>query len=649
MGTLCAGDSRRVRKKTSSANSVYSEPQARGSGAVSDAAERPFHDLRKALHNATAILSLRRWAFFIPFCVISAAAFVASLYFPRAYVASARFERRDDPILIDLPTTEGIGSFSYFRQTLERDVVAPDAFGEALETLGMGPPIQRLSDGRPASQTAVEAAVHNVAPLISVTSKERTPHLDLVEIKYTGPDPAMGVRLVDELKNKYIQRTQARIREVLVDKRDWYTTRLADATERFNNAQKNLTLLRMENPGIDPSNPGTLTERIDDLGRERRELELQKRTLDIELHSQEQILRGAQMRLHVGNSQVVRGASPSSGTLLSSEAIRIASRIKDLDKEIEQLRVDRGMKDEHPEMAQLRGERARLEEQLNKQRALDQQIADSRPDEAGTPIPEQNADPTLVQWQQENDRVKVQIDALRQQIAEIDGRMTAADQKVEQLTLLREHIVEKQEAFALALGDVSLTSSECERYRNVLGCIEPVLAANEQGKAVIFTDDQPARGSQRPVSPQTKTIILIALMLGVCSGVVSVILSEVADHVCRSSHQVARSIGLTVLDTIDVIVTSADRRRNLFRRLVLAPAVVAFGLTLVGATGAIAFLSVEHPGAYEKVMSLPNRLLERLDVATTRTPNPGAAAGAAVAMVTTPPTAYSDADESAVH
>lgn len=581
---------------------------------MSDAAERPFHDLRRALHNATAILSLRRWAFFIPFCVVSAAAFIGSLYVPRTYVASARFERRDDPILIDLPISEGIGSFSYFRQTLERDVVSPEAVSEVLESMGAGPAIERQPDGRPtpASQALMESIARSVAPFISVTSKERTSHLDLVEIRYTGPDPEYGIRLVDGLKTKYIQRTQTRIREVLLDKRDWYTQRLSEATNRLNEAQKNLTLLRMENPGVDPANPGTLAERIDDLNRERRELELQKRRLDIDLHAQEQLLHNSQVRLQAGPRRATVGASAEPIGPVSSETLRIVTRLKSLDAEIERLRADRGMKDEHPEMAQLLSEHRRLEAQL------DQQRLSESPTGGEQALVGLNTDPLWLQWQQENDRCKVQIEAIRQQIQEVDGRIASTEQKIEQLTRLREQIVEKQEAFARATGEVSLAANECGHYRNVLSRIEPVLVANEQGKAVIFTDEQPARGSHRPISPQTKTIILVALILGGCAGVAAVILAEVADHVCRSSHQVARSIGLTVLDTIDVIVTATDRRRSLIKRLVLVPAAVTMGLTLVGGAGALAYLSIEHPSAYAQMKRLPNRVLDHLELALGR-------------------------------
>ena len=98
--------------------------------------DRPFSELRTTLHQALGLLSVRRWFFFIPFCITASAIFVGSLDLPRSYAARTRFERRDDPVFMNLPQSMSAASFKYFRQTLERDITAPEYMAEVVEKLG---------------------------------------------------------------------------------------------------------------------------------------------------------------------------------------------------------------------------------------------------------------------------------------------------------------------------------------------------------------------------------------------------------------------------------------------------------------------------------------------------------------------------------
>lgn len=602
---------RSLKKKQNLSSTVYAETASRTPGAPPDLADRPFHELRKAVHNGLAIISLRRWLFFFPFCIVAAATFITSLNYPRTYTATTRFERRDDPILIDLPTTEGIGSFAYFRQTLERDIVAPAAMTKAVIKLGLIDQSDRGPDGElsPDARARAEALGRSLIGSISVSSKERTQHLDLVEIRYTGPDPDLGVKLVDALRSIYVEDTRTRIREVLEGKKTWYTKRLDDATAHLTATQKQLSLLRLENPYIDPHNPSTVADRLEDLQRERRDLELRLKTAAIDMSGLQELYRSTQMRIAVGARD---GAEPGPGLLFSAEAVRIATAIKSIDDQIEKLKLERGMLDKHPEIVQLRAERARLEERLFTQRRADDQVASNQPIETADPQLVEHDDPILIQWRQENDRIKNQIDTLEQHTREFETRLAATIEKIDKLTVAKDRVLDQQETFARLIGEIDLATAECNGYRDVLGRIEPILAANEQGRAVTFTEEQAARGSHVPVSPQTRTIMIVALLLGCSAGIAFVILAEVIDHVFRNSQQVARSVGLTILETIDVIVTSADRRRSLIRRVVLAPAAITLGLSLLIASAGIAYLSVEHPNRYESLRKLPDTLLDRL-------------------------------------
>ena len=103
--------------------------------------------------------------------------------------------------------------------------------------------------------------------------------------------------------------------------------------------------------------------------------------------------------------------------------------------------------------------------------------------------------------------------------------------------------------------------------------------------------------------------VLLAILAGVATGVLFVVLAEVFDHIYRSSGQVARTLGLPMLEAIDEIVTPKDRRYLFVRNVVLTPLVVACFIGCTGLAGSMAFLSLEQPWTYQKLRKIPEAAL----------------------------------------
>jgi hypothetical protein len=114
------------------------------------------------------------------------------------------------------------------------------------------------------------------------------------------------------------------------------------------------------------------------------------------------------------------------------------------------------------------------------------------------------------------------------------------------------------------------------------------------------------------VNPKARTVLMMALLAGIATGVGFVILAEVLDRIYRSSAQVARSLGLPVLDMIDEIVTAQDRRRIFLRRVVATPLILIVCGGLLIATGSLAYLSIQRPHAYEQIQRVPRAAIDYL-------------------------------------
>lgn len=593
-------------KRTSSHQSRDARAEASRSVVGSDSPandERPFHELRVTLHELLGVLSMRRWFFFVPFCITASAIFVGSMRLHREYTASTRFERRDDPVFMNIPTSEGTGSFTYFRQTLERDITAPDYMAEVVERLNLTEDLPRDPDGSltPEGEKQRDAIGRGLAPYVKAYSRERTAHLDLIDVIYTGPDPDIGKRLVDEVKNTYICRTQARIREFLERLRDWYGDQIDEGMKRVTAAERRLAQLRLDHPYSYITDPISIAQNMEDLKRERRELTLRRNALQIDLTAQQQLLastRPPPARV----AALPRIDEPLLEDIPhTEEAQRLLNRVHEIEDRIESLRITRGMTDEHPEIKELRSEHDRAVKRLHAQLAADQKAFAGKTQE-GTG---RNDAPRADEWWPERARIMVAIDALEKQIAEVDTRLQINQERQNEYADAKKGLFDNQEVFAAAQSELSMAAAEVSRHRGVLNRILPVLKANDMGRAVGFSEERPAQGNNVAVSPKSKTIILAALFAGLCAGAAFTILAELVDHVYRSSSHVARSLGVTVLETIDVIVTSADRRRHLIRRLVVTPLIVGIGLATVVTTGAAAYLSLEKPAHYQRLRRLP--------------------------------------------
>ena len=93
---------------------------------------------------------------------------------------------------------------------------------------------------------------------------------------------------------------------------------------------------------------------------------------------------------------------------------------------------------------------------------------------------------------------------------------------------------------------------------------------------------------------------MLALVAGIVAGALVVIVAEVLDNVFRSSSQVARALGLPMLEAIDEIVTPQDRRILFLRKVVFVPVIAFLFVGLTVFSGSMAYLSLERPASWRR-------------------------------------------------
>lgn len=562
--------------------------------------------MRRTLNDALRLLALHRWSFFVPFCLVCCGAFVGSLYYPRTYSAMTGFEVRNDPVMSDLPLSAGVASFKFFRNTMVRDLTSSECMAEVVESLGLLRDAERDADGALTRAWIKhrDALARQLGANLDIRSTSPSELIDIVKIEYTGPDPHIGRRLVDAVKRTYIRRTRVWIRDFLVSQRDYFLREGQEAAQELLAAQREEIRLRLENPYINPSDPGSISARIAQLEMERRELQLRKRECEGEIGAQRQLLASLEPAVRTPPVFVHSGAEDSG--FVSAASVQIQSQIHDIQSKVAKLRDSRGMTDQHPEIRELLAECAVLENSLERQREDDARLSQPEGSAPHAALPV-GAAPTLEgPLHAERARVAVQIAALTDRLHDIDAGLGTNELTLHELSKAKDELYEKQETFSEIMARVSKARQRNARVGATLSTIEPAIKAAEQDRLLQFSEGQAAHGSVMPISPKATTIVLLALLAGSVAGALFVVLAEVMDHVFRSSSQVGRSLGLPILEAIDEIVTGNDRRRLLVRRAVVSPLVIVLFVAFTGLTGSMAYLSIAQPWTYKRIRNIPS-------------------------------------------
>ena len=511
----------------------------------------------------------------------------------------------------------GAASFKYFRNTMVRDLTSVEYMREVVTNLGLLKDSDRNELGAltKAGQHRRDSLARSLAGTLNVTTASPSEHIDIIQIAYIGPDSSIGRRLVDEVKRTYIRQTMDWIHDYLTNQRDYFANELKEASDEVKAAAYEETRLRLENPHVDPRNPGALVRRLEELVRDRKELILRQREYGSELSTMEQTLAAIDPRIlsavHVAPDQGPTAEDPPSGEIAAAVAIDIVARIYEISRKVQELRDSHGMTDLHPDVQSLLKQRGRLDAEFQQQPPEQQRFAQSS--EAiriVPPGPISDSRMSEQAWSTERARLLVQISGQKAKLKEVEIGLGSNEAAIEDLRQAKSEIYEKQEEFAGVMSHVRTARQRRSKLEVTLASIEPAIKAVEQNRLLQFTEGQPARGSSIPISPRSTTVVLLSLIAGIAAGILLVVLAEVFDQVLRSSSQVARSLGLPMLETIDEIVTSVDRRRLFVRKAVISPLVVACFIGMTVLSGSLAYLSLQRPWAYQRISRVPRAVFQ---------------------------------------
>lgn len=546
-------------------------------------------DFQLLVGRGLSVLRRRRWLFLFPLITGVLISLVASLALPRKYQLSAIFERRDDVVITKLVTENSPYSFSTLRQALTINLIGYNAVSEAVDQLGLTSGFPRTATGEltPEGRARKQNLVVGLTRDLEVGLLEKSNFLDLIEVRYNGDNPDLGVALVTRLKDNYVSHTRGWIADILEKAHAFFQQEVSRRAAQAARMEAELLELSLKHPGVDPSDPDLLhqqllreTTALEDLARRRAELQSS-------IAAREEYLR----ELDQGSAHLPASRPAALWPALqhNPQHQRIQQDIQTVRSQIADAKTLKKMTDQHPFVVGLTEKLRSLETQLQAQ------PEDLGP--AGAAPEAVTSDPL----EPERRRVSMELKSLRETLGRVEGEIPRHQAERTRLEEEKGRLFERRQHFMMKQQELQAVKGDLNAWNRHLETISRVLAAEAEDRGIRFSTVEEARRPAKPTSPTVAGVLLLSGGMGVALAVAVVFVREILDRSFRSAARVRQALGIPVLEAIGQI-RAGDSTGWPGRRKLLPIVACLEGLAALGA-GAIAYLSIEQPAVYQGMVS----------------------------------------------
>ncbi len=193
--------------------------------------------------------------------------------------------------------------------------------------------------------------------------------------------------------------------------------------------------------------------------------------------------------------------------------------------------------------------------------------------------------------------------ARRKRIRDVQGELEALDREIasrqDEERRLRTIAGSYQRRMEMAPTRESELVELTRDYGTLQTIYQNLLTKNEEAKIAASLERRqsgeqfkvldPARMPERPYSPNRLLIALTGIMVGLGLGIGLIAIAEYRDGSFRTDDEVASVLSLPVLAVIPVMLSNAERRRQLRRRVAVG---VGLGATIMGAFAVVVYTLV---------------------------------------------------------
>lgn len=488
----------------------------------------------------------RKWWIVIPFLVIALGTLIVSHYLPNKY--------RSETVILVVPQQ------------------VPESYVRSTITSRIEDRLQSISQ-QILSRTRLERIIHDFnlyakerqgGIMEDVVERMRTRDIkvdvlkgDAFRIAYIGDSPQVVMKVTGRLASLFIDEN-LRDRELLAEGTNQFlTVQLDDARRRLIEQEKKLEVYRAKYSGQLPSQADANLQQVQNL-----QMQVQAVV--------ESLNRDGERRLLVERALADLKSAESNATGGDVAELPVAQKLAIARQQLAEMQLR--LRPEHPDVIRMKRGIAGLE-----QRAEAEALA--------SPLSPEAAPPSTPSQVLQRNRLKV----LQQELENLDRQIAnkrTEEQRLRGLAASYQARIEAVPARETELAELTRDYDTLQKlYANLLSNNEESkIAANLERRQIgeQFKILDPARQAERPFSPNRSRINLFGVLGGFLFGIALAAFLEYRDSSFRTQEDVTEILKLPVLAQIPLIITPAEQRDIVRRRMVVTGAAAAI-CTMVGA------------------------------------------------------------------
>jgi len=514
----------------------------------------------RAVYEMWEVILQHRWRFVLPAFAVTALVLCASLFLPRKYEATAQFERRNAPELIEAIRSGASESYIDPIQSVTKEVAGSHAIAQVIADLE--PRLKRAGyiEGR--------ADTHNLRTYVKqhlLVHRESADHTGVrLRLELVMDDPYVASLIVNGLVQRYIDTTRSALVDRAHSSITYYDNLIEQHRAELEKNQTELGEFEQEHAMLLPEQPyslqAQLTEAQDHLSMLTTDLE----GIEIRRRSLIEAIAAEPATL----PSVVHGNNP--------EVTRLQHKLEELEEKIREHTHIKRMTEKHPAVIALRGEQAELRARLEK---TEKQIVTSTQD---------HPNPKRAELELALTAADAERDALKEQIA-------LRRKKINELSAMASEMPPARAEHRKLVAAVNTSQKDVDYYENMRRRAENYLTPETGDRGVQLEFIQKAEPMRQPVSPDLFQVILVAGFMGAASGALSVFLAHRTDESFRNARQVAESTSIPVLGSVSELITRQHRRVRRLRYTVLYPANALVMASVLVMFAGLLYLDLERP------------------------------------------------------
>ncbi|MFN3168858.1 MAG: GumC family protein [Phycisphaeraceae bacterium] len=520
----------------------------------------------KAIYELWDVILQHRWRFVLPAFAVTAFVLFGSLFLPRKYQATAHFERRNAPELIEAIRSGASDSYMDPMQSLTKEIAGSHAVAQVIEDVK--PRLKKI--GYIENEAQALQLRSQVKQQLLVDREYADNSRVQLRLELVLDNPHVAALIVNGLIDRYIATTRSALIDRAQSSIAYFDDLIAENAAELEGRQEALGQFEQEHALLLPEQPYSIETQLRDAKEELTRLTSNLEGVDIRLRT----LREALDQEPATTPSVVHGMNP--------EYERLRLKLEKLQETIRDHVNKLRMTEQHPEVAALRKQEAELQARLD---ATEKRVVTAT---QNNPNPKRaELELALTSAGAERGAIKEQIVLRREKIDELTGMSSQMLPVRAQHRKLVASVAEAQEAV--------------DDYQNMRRRAEYYLTPETGERGVQLEFIRRAEALQTPVSPNLVQVVLVAMFLGIAAGALSVFIAHRTDESFRNARQLSEATTIPLLGSVSELITRQHRRMRKLRYSVLYPVNAAVMASILLLFGSVLYLDLQRPDVLKEL------------------------------------------------